>query len=279
MATNFDKALYEAPLGMDNLPEEGIEVEISPDEISIEAGEMEITLEPGAEHDGEFDENLAEVLDDGELGQIASELLELVDADINSRKDWADAFVKGLEVLGLKYEERTEPWTGACGVYSTVLTEAAIRFQSESIMETFPAQGPVKTAIIGLIDKIKEEAARRVQEDMNYKLTEQMPEYRPEHERMLYSLGLAGSAFKKVYYDPNLGRQVSIFCSAEDVIVPYGTSNLESAERVTHVMRKTKNELKKLQYNGFYKDIDLGEPINMLTDIEKVKADQLVGLP
>ena len=275
MATNFDKALYEAPLGMDNLPEDGIEVEIeNPDSVTIATGDMEITLEPGADYDGEFDENLAEVLTDSELGKISSDLLELVDADIASRKDWADAFVKGLEVLGLKYEERTEPWTGACGVYSTVLTEAAIRFQSESIMETFPAQGPVKTAIIGMIDKVKEEASRRVQEDMNYKLTEQMPEYRPEHERMLYSLGLAGSAFKKVYYDPNLGRQVSIFCSAEDVIVPYGTSNLETAERVTHVMRKTKNELKKLQYNGFYKDEDLGDPINMLTDIEKAKADQ-----
>ena len=275
MATNFDKALYEAPLGMENLPEEEIEIEIeNPESVTVGIDGMEITLEPGAEHEGEFDENIADVLDDGELGQIASELLELVDADIDSRKDWADAFVKGLEVLGLKYEERTEPWTGACGVYSTVLTEAAIRFQSESIMETFPAQGPVKTAIIGLIDKVKEEAARRVQEDMNYKLTEEMPEYRPEHERMLYSLGLAGSAFKKVYYDPNLGRQVSVFCSAEDVIVPYGTSNLETAERVTHVMRKTKNELKKLQYNGFYRDIDLGDPINMLTDIEKVKADQ-----
>ena len=275
MATNFDKALYEAPLGMDNLPEEEIEVEIeNPESVTIATGDVEITLEPGAEHEGEFDENLAEVLDDGELGQIASELLELVDADINSRKDWADAFVKGLEVLGLKYEERTEPWSGACGVYSTVLTEAAIRFQSESIMETFPAAGPVKTAIIGLINEKKEEASRRVQEDMNYKLTEQMPEYRPEHERMLYSLGLAGSAFKKVYFDPSMGRQMSVFCSAEDVIVPYGTSNLETAERVTHVMHKTKNELKKLQYNGFYRDIDLGEPINMLTDIEKVKADQ-----
>ena len=182
MATNFDKALYEAPLGMDNLPEDGIEVEIeNPDSVTIATGDMEITLEPGADYDGEFDENLAEVLTDSELGKISSDLLELVDADIASRKDWADAFVKGLEVLGLKYEERTEPWTGACGVYSTVLTEAAIRFQSESIMETFPAQGPVKTAIIGLIDKIKEEAARRVQEDMNYKLTEQMPEIGRAH--------------------------------------------------------------------------------------------------
>ena len=271
---SIDKGLYQAPSGLETIGQ-GVEIEIeNPESVYISDGETEIILEAGSEYDGNFDENLAEVLSDGELGKISSDLLELVDADINSRKDWAEAFVKGLEVLGLKYEERTEPWTGACGVYSTILTEAAIRFQSESIMETFPAQGPVKTSIVGAIDKMKEEAARRVQEDMNYKLTEQMPEYRPEHERLLYSLGLAGSAFKKVYYDPNLGRQVSIFCSAEDVIVPYGTSNMESAERVTHVMRKTQNELRKLQFNGFYKDIDLGEPINMLTDIEKVKADQ-----
>ena len=267
---SIDKGLYQAPTGLDD--GEGVEIELESPEVIY--GEMEITLEEGSEHDGEFDENLADVLDEGELQSISSDLIELVDADIASRKDWAEAFVKGLEVLGLKYEERTEPWTGACGVYSTILTEAAIRFQSESIMETFPAQGPVKTSIVGAIDKLKEDAARRVQEDMNYKLTEQMPEYRPEHERMLYSLGLAGSAFKKVYYDPSLGRQISIFCNAEDVIVPYGASNLENAERVTHIMRKTKNELKKLQYNGFYRDVDLGEPVSFLTDIEKVKADQ-----
>jgi hypothetical protein len=271
---SIDKGLYQAPSGLETIGQ-GVEIDIeNPESVYISDGDTEIILEAGSEYDGDFEENLAEVLSEAELGKISSDLLEMVDADINSRKDWAETFVKGLEVLGLRYEERTEPWTGACGVYSTILTEAAIRFQSESIMETFPAQGPVKTAIIGAIDKLKEEAARRVQEDMNYKLTEQMPEYRPEHERLLYSLGLAGSAFKKVYYDPNLGRQVSIFCSAEDVIVPYGTANMESAERVTHVMRKTKNELRKLQYNGFYRDIDLGDPINVLTDIEKVKADQ-----
>jgi hypothetical protein len=177
-------------------------------------------------------------------------------------------------VLGLKYEQRTEPWDGACGVFSTVLTEAAIRFQAETIMETFPAQGPVKTQIIGEIDEIKEEAADRVRDDMNYQLTEKMTEYRSEHERMLFSLGLAGAAFKKVYFDPSLDRQVSLYVSAEDLIMPYGASNLQTAERVTHMMRKTKNEVRKLQVAGFYRDVELGEPVNIATDIEKKKADE-----
>jgi hypothetical protein len=275
MATNIDKALY-SNMSMGIASEEpDIEIEVeNPDSMVISGGGITIELEPEGESSDDFDANLAEEMDEGALATVGSELLELVTADIDSRKDWADTFVKGLEVLGLKYEERTEPWSGACGVYSTVLTEAAIRFQSESIMETFPAQGPVKTQIIGAISQLKEEAAVRVREDMNYKMTEEMPEYRPEHERMLFSLGLAGSAFKKVYKDPALGRQVSIFIPAEDVIVPYGTSNLKVAERVTHIMRKTKNEIRKLQVSGFYRDIDLGDPINVLTDIEKKKADQ-----
>jgi len=275
MATNIDKALY-SNMSMGIASEEpDIEIEVeNPDSMVISGGGITIELEPEGESSDDFNANLAEEMDKGALATVGSELLELVTADIDSRKDWADTFVKGLEVLGLKYEERTEPWSGACGVYSTVLTEAAIRFQSESIMETFPAQGPVKTQIIGAISQLKEEAAVRVREDMNYKMTEEMPEYRPEHERMLFSLGLAGSAFKKVYKDPALGRQVSIFIPAEDVIVPYGTSNLKVAERVTHIMRKTKNEIRKLQVSGFYRDIDLGDPINVLTDIEKKKADQ-----
>ena len=212
---------------------------------------------------------MAEVLGEDVMAKLASELIGLVDADINARKDWADTYVKGLEVLGFKYEERTEPWDDACGVYSTLLAEAAIRFQAETMAETFPAQGPVKTKILGTVTKEKEQAAERVKADMNYQLTERMVEYRSEHERMLYSLGLAGSAFKKVYYDPRLGRQVSIYIPAEDVIVPYGTSHLQTAERVTHIMRKTKNELEHLQAAGFYKDIDLGEPVQFHTDIEK----------
>jgi len=270
---NFDKALYPAPTGMDDSRGVSIEIE-DPESVTIDTGDVEITLEPENDYGGDFDSNLAEILDEGELSTISSDLMELVDADISSRKDWAETFVKGLEVLGMNYEERTQPWNGACGVFSTILTEAAIKFQAESIMETFPAQGPVKTEIIGAIDKMKEDAAERVRDDMNFKLTEEMPEYRPEHERMLYSLGLSGSAFKKVYYDPAMGRQVALYIPAEDVIVPYGASNLNNAERVTHVMRKTKNEIKKLQVSGFYREIDLGDPVNIMTDIEKKKAEQ-----
>lgn len=271
---SIDKAVNQAPMGLSDLLNDiGVDVELDEPVVEIEES-VEIILEPESEYDSDFDDNLAEILDEGALGKIASELVELVEADIASRKDWAESFVKGLEVLGVNYEERTEPWNGACGVYSTVLTEAAIRFQSESIMETFPAAGPVKTEIIGAIDRLKEEAAERVQADMNFKLTEEMPEYRPEHERMLYSLGLSGAAFKKVYYDPAMERQVAVFIPAEDMIVPYGASNLQNAERVTHVMRKTKNEMRRLQVSGFYRDIDLGEPVQHLSDIEKKKADQ-----
>jgi hypothetical protein len=252
----------------------GIEIVIdNPDGVHIGMDGMEIDMMPDEGGGEEFDSNLAEFMDESELQKLGSELLELVDADINSRKDWVEAYVKGLDVLGMKYEERTEPWNGACGVFSTVLTEAAIRFQSESITETFPAAGPVKTQIVGAIDKLKEEAAERVRDDMNYQLTEVMTEYRPEHEKMLYSLGLAGSAFKKVYFDPALNRQTSSFIPSEDIIIPYGSSDSNTAERVAHVMRKTKNDIRKLQVAGFYRDIDLGEPTQIHTDVEKKKAE------
>ena len=265
----------EDEMGLDNLDSVEFEVE-SPDLMDENDDGVEIVLIEGDidTENEDFDANLAESMSESELSGIADDIDELVTADINSRKDWADAYVKGLEVLGLKYEQRTEPWDGACGVFSTVLTEAAIRFQAETIMETFPAQGPVKTQIIGEIDDIKEEAADRVRDDMNYQLTEKMTEYRSEHERMLFSLGLAGAAFKKVYFDPSLDRQVSLYVSAEDLIMPYGASNLQTAERVTHMMRKTKNEIRKLQVAGFYRDVELGEPVSIATDIEKKKADE-----
>ena len=279
MATNIDKALYSLIPGMEDqsmVPEDAIEIEVEdPESMSISMGGMEIELLPDSKKASDkFDANLAEDMDEGELGNLASELMGLVDADIASRKDWTDAYVKGLEVLGMKYEERTEPWNGACGVFSTVLTEAAIRFQSETITETFPAAGPVKTEIIGAIDRLKEEAAERVRDDMNYRLTEEMPEYRPEHERMLFNLGLAGAAFKKVYYDPGLKRQTAIFLPAEDVIIPYGSSGARTAERVTHLMRKTKNDIKKLQVAGFYRDVDMGDPVSIYNDVEKKKAEE-----
>jgi len=270
MATNFDKAMvpYNTDAGLDEGPD--IEILIDdPEGISIDALEIDI-----GEIDDGFDDNLAEDMSKGELQSIASELIDLVETDINSRKDWVDAFVKGLDVLGMKYEERTEPWNGACGVFSTLLSEAAIRFQAEMITETFPAQGPVKTQIVGAIDKMKEEAAERVREDMNYQLTEVMTEYRPEHERLLYSLGLSGAAFKKVYYDPAQGRQTAILLPAEDMVMPYGASNIYNAERVTHVMRKTENEVRKLQVAGFYRDVDLGDPVHIFSDVEKKKAEE-----
>ena len=274
MATNFDPAMV--PLSPEEMGDEPvIEIEVEdPESMRIGIDGVEIELEPAEEGPEDFDANLAEYMDEGELQSIASELIGMVDADINSRKDWADMYVKGLEVLGMKYEERAEPWLGACGVYSPILTEAAIRFQSEMITETFPAQGPVKTQIIGEVTRKNEEAAERVRDDMNYRLTDEMIEYRPEHERLLYSLGLAGAAFKKVYYDPTIGRQTAPYIQAEDLIMPYGASNVYTAERVTHVMRKTENELNKLMAAGFYRQTELGEPVRIFTDIEKKKAEE-----
>jgi len=285
MATNFDKtatpfdpeqgiASLDAD-GMDALEAPAIEIEIEdPEAVRINMGDVEVEINPDDEGPEDFDANLAEFMEEGELLSVASELVDLIEADVNSRKDWVDAFVKGLEVLGMKYEERTEPWNGACGVYSTLLTEAAIRFQAEMITETFPAAGPVKTQIMGAVDKLKEDAAERVRDDMNYQLTDVMIEYRPEHERMLYSLGLSGAAFKKVYFDPALGRQVAIYLPAEDMVMPYGASNIYNSERVTHVMRKTENEVRKLQVAGFYRDVELGDPIHVFTDVEKKKAEE-----
>jgi len=283
----IEKNIYAAPMEMNGLngmdmeeyADAVIDMDImssSPVQVELEDGSVEITFgeEENSIEAAPFDANLVEYMDERALQTLSSDLMGYVKTDIQSRRDWADTFVKGLEVLGFSYEQRTEPWENACGVYSNVLAEAVIRFQAEAMSETFPAAGPVKTKIIGEVTKEKEDAALRVKADMNYELTEVMTEYRPEHERMLYTLGLAGSAFKKVYYDPNIGRQVAIFLPPEDVIVPYGASNIESAERVTHVMRKTKNEMFKLQAAGFYADIDLGEPVKYHTDIEEKKAEE-----
>ena len=273
----IEKGIYAAPEGIDDVEESELEIEIvNPEMVTLDDGSVEITIIPGAEESDlmDFDANLVDALDEGYLNELAGDLLGMVDADVDSRKEWADTYVKGLDILGFKYEERTSPWQGACGVNSTVLAEAAIRFQAETMSETFPAAGPVRVKVLGKETKDKLEAAERVKADMNYELTENMVEYRPEHERMLYSLGLAGSAFKKVYFDPTMGRQVAIYIPAEDVIVPYGASNIESAERVTHVMRKTKNEMLRLQVSGFYSGIELGEPAPFHTDIEEKKAEE-----
>jgi len=273
MATNVDKGLYQAPMGIEQLAqdEEPIEIEIvDPEEVNIHMGDMDISIIPGEDED-EFGQNLAELIDDSDLQSIASDLSEDIDNDRSSRKDWEKAYTDGLKLLGLQFEERTEPWQGASGVFHPMITEAVVRFQSETITEMFPAQGPVRTKIIGKETPEKKEAAVRVEEDMNYELTEVMREFRPEHERMLWSLPATGSAFKKVYYDPNLGRQVSMFVPAEDIILPYGTTDLDTCYRLTHVMRKTKNEILKLQESGFYRDVELGEPDKNKSDIQQAK--------
>ena len=272
MATNIDKALYQQPAGIDALAqdEEAIEIEIvDPEEVNISIGDMEISIGEG--DDDTFSDNLADEVADSALQSMASELCSDIDNDKASRKDWEKAYTEGLKLLGLQMEERTEPWNGASGVFHPMITEAVVRFQAETITETFPAGGPVRTKIIGKETPEKKEAATRVQDDMNYQLTEKMVEFRPEHERMLWSLPATGSAFKKVYYDPNLGRQVSIFIPAEDIILPYGTTEMDTCYRITHVMRKTKNEILKLQQAGFYRDIELSEPDKSISDIQKAK--------
>jgi chaperonin GroES len=278
----IEKSLSQAPMGMSPemlqgmMGEPDIEIEIEdPEEVTIRTGDLEIEIEPGKETAEDFNANLAEYIDDSELISIVTELMGDYDDDISSRKDWIQTYVDGLELLGLKIEERAEPWEGACGVYHPLLSEALVKFQAETMMATFPASGPVRTQIIGKETPDKKDSAQRVQEDMNYQLMDVMKEYRPEHERMLWGLGLSGNAFKKVYYDPSLERQVSLFVPAEDIVVPYGASDLESAERVTHVMRKTENELRRLQVSGFYRDVDLGPPDNVLDEVEKKIAEKL----
>jgi hypothetical protein len=275
---SIEKSLYQAPMGMDqevmDVPEIEIEIE-DPESVSIGIDGLEIEIEKAEPSDEDFDANLAEYMDDGELASLAGDLISDFGDDVSSRKDWMQTYVDGLELLGMKIEDRTEPWEGACGVYHPLLSEALVKFQAETIMETFPAQGPVKTQIIGKETPEIKDAAQRVQDDMNYELTDVMTEFRPEHERMIWGLGLAGNAFKKVYFDPALDRQVSMFIPAEDVVVPYGVSSLQSSPRVTHVMRKTENEIKRLQVSGFYRDIDLGQPDDSLDEVEKKIAQKM----
>ena len=277
----IEKSLYAAPQGLEELaamdeasPQIEIEIE-DPEAVRIGMGDMEIEIEPDAESEDDFNANLAEFIGEDVLQSLAEELISDYDEDVASRKDWMQTYVDGLELLGMKIEERTEPWEGACGVFHPMLSEALVKFQSETMMATFPAAGPVKTQIIGKETPAKKESAQRVADDMNYQLTDVMKEYRPEHERMLWGLGLSGNAFKKVYFDPSLDRQVSFFVPAEDIVVPYGASNLESSPRITHVMRKTENELRKLQVAGFYCDVDLGTPDNVLDEVEKKIAEKM----
>jgi len=262
---SVDKSLMQAPVGIGSLPEaEAIEIEI------VDPKAVVVHIHEKKEED--FDRNLAEDMPEPDLMSLATELLADYDTDCNARKEWLETYVKGLKLLGLKYDERTEPWAGACGVHHPLLMESAVKFCSETIMEVFPAAGPVKALVIGKETPEKLAAALRVKDDMNYQLTEVMCEYRPEHEKLLTTLCLSGNAFKKVYFDPSLNRQTAPYIPAEDVVVPYGATSIESAERVTHRMRKTKNELRKLQVAEFYRDIDLGEPMRVMDEVEKQKA-------
>lgn len=266
--SSIDKAMLPQSPFLTEQDDQPIEVNIGPED-----GEDIFEIEVEIEEEPSFDANLAEYIDDSTLQSLASDLLEEFENDRNARKEWEQTYVDGLDLLGLKIEDRSEPWEGACGVYHPMLTEAAIRFQSEMIAETFPAQGPVRAKVIGKDDRETQEAAARVVDDMNYQLTEKMQEFRPEHEKMLWSLALAGAAFKKVYFDPTMNRQVSMFVPAEDLYIPYGASDARTAPRITHVMRKTKNEVKKLQYAGFYRDVELGEANKEFDDIQKRKDE------
>ena len=271
----MEKSLYAAPEGIESLTDQpDMEIEIvNPEEVHIAIDGIEIDIMP--EEDSDFDINLAEEMPESVLSSLSGDLIGDFEEDVSSRKDWIQTYVDGLELLGLKIETRSEPWEGACGVYHPLMAEALVKFQSEMMMATFPAAGPVKVQIVGKETPEKKASAERVQVDMNYQLTDVMTEYRPEHERMLWGLGLSGNAFKKVYFDPHLDRQVSIFVPAEDLVVPYGASNLQSAERVTHVMRKTSNDVRRLQVSGFWRDIDLGEPDVVLDEVEKKIAEKL----
>ena len=274
----IDRALVGEPLDQG---EQQIEVEIvNPEQVGISTpdGGVLIDFDPdmgdmmGLGHD----DNLAEAMDDRDLDSLASELVGSFRSDKESRADWERSYVKGLDLLGLKHEDRTTPWDGACGVFHPLLTESVIRFQSQAIQEIFPASGPVKTKVVGVIDNDKEKQAERVQDYLNYLLTEKMTEYRSETEKMLFSLPLAGSAFRKVYYDPNLGRPCSMFVPAEDFVVSYGASDLTTCERSTHVMKKSSNDIRKLQVSGFFRDVDLPSPSPDEDPVER-KYNELTG--
>jgi hypothetical protein len=268
---SIDKSIGQAPVGLGSLPEaEPIQVEIEdPEAVHISGPGFEMHME---KHENDFYANLAEDINEGALQTLAYDLIGEVEEDISARKEWLDIYVKGMKLLGLKYEERSEPWPGASGVFHPLLMESAVKFQAEMTMETFPAAGPVRTVIVGRETPEKKAAALRVEADMNYELTERMISYRPEHEKCLLTVAVAGNAFKKIYFDPSIKLPEAPFIPPEDIIVPYGASSIETAERITHRMRKSKNELRKLQVAGFYRDVDLGDPVRVMDEVEKEKA-------
>jgi hypothetical protein len=269
--------------GVEGMPAEGeIEVTIeNPDAVSIETddGGVIVDFDPQEELQSAyagFYENLAEYINEDILNGIGSDLVAAFNADKDSRKEWEESYTKGLDQLGLKIEERTEPWNGACGVFHPMLSEAVVRFQSQAISEIFPAKGPVRTQVVGKMTDDKEKQAGRVQDYLNYLLTYEMKEYRTETEKLLFSLPLAGSAFRKIYFDPSLERPCGHFVPAEDMVVNYGASDLETCERATHVMKKSNNDLRKMQVSGFYRDVNVPDAAERNTDVSE-KYDEITG--
>lgn len=267
----------------DDVQEEAVQVEIvNPEAVSVETEDGGIIIDFEGEVTEELlgseghDQNLAEVIDEDVLQSMASELIADFKADQESRSDWSKAYVKGLDLLGMKVEDRQQPWAGASGVFHPILTEAVVRFQAQAMGEIFPPAGPVRTKIVGKNDTEKKDQAFRVENEMNYLLTEEMSEYRDEMEQMLFKLPIAGSAFKKVYYDPLMERPCAMFVPSEDFVVSYGASDLKTCPRYTHVMKKTSNEVLQLQVNGFYRDVELPDPQPDYSDI-KQKDNELSG--
>ena len=269
------------PFDAQNMEGEELEIVIeNPESVSImdEDGGMTIDFSPeasefmGVQHDS----NLVEFMGQSDLDALSSELVAQFEADRNSRADWEDAYIRGLDLLGLKFEDRSTPWEGACGVFHPMLSEAVIRFQAQTIQEIYPASGPVKTSIVGKITDDKTKQAHRVENYLNYLITQRMTEYRTETEKLLFSLPIAGSAFRKVYFDPNMDRPCAMFVPAEDFVVSYGASDLTTCERATHIMKKTSNEIRKLQVAGFYSDIDLPPPAPDISEIQQ-KYNRLTG--
>ena len=272
LSTPFDPA---------EVDDEAIEIVIEdPESVSIfdEEGGMIIDFDPDA---GEpmgmsHDSNLAEFMGESELDILSHELIAQFESDRQSRADWEDSYIRGLDLLGLKFEDRSTPWEGACGVFHPMLSEAVIRFQAQTIQEIYPASGPVKTSIVGKIDEEKTKQAHRVENYLNYLITQRMTEYRTETEKLLFSLPIAGSAFRKVYYDPSLGRPCAMFVPAEDFVVSYGASDLSTCQRATHIMKRTSNDIRKLQVAGFYMNVDLPPPSPDISEIQQ-KYNRLTG--
>ena len=277
----IERAISDGPLSSSDLITDEVEIEfLNPEAVSIETedGGMLIDFRPESEvqEQLDFNANLAEFMEDNVLDRLSSDLVGSYMSDKSSRKDWEDSYIKGLNQLGLKFDERSSPWEGACGVTHPILSEAVVRFQSQAIGEIFPPAGPVRTRIVGTVTEEKARQSHRIEEFMNYLILDVMTEYRSETEKLLFSLPLAGSAFRKIYWDPTMCRPAAMFVPSEDLVVSYGASSLETCERATHVMKRNKNDVRKMQFVGFYRDVELGQPPPDAGQIQE-KYDDLTG--